>query len=173
MTRRLLLAPLALLLCLAVPTSSLAADTPLKVAVVDLQKAIRTVPDGKAAKAKLEGTAKKRQGELDKRQNSLKKMKEDLEKQASLLKEAVKRQKFREFQAKLYELQEAFMQHQAELKKQEAKLLQPIFEKMEKTIEKLAKEKGYTLVLEKGESRVLFHAPALDITDMVIQRYGK
>lgn len=162
------IAGLALLLSSA--TAALA-DTPMKIGVVDVQKAVRTVPDGKAAKAKLESEAKGKQASLNKQQEELKKLKDDLEKQASLLKDEVKRQKYRDYQQKLLELQDAALKGQNDLKEHEDKLLKPIFEKLKKTIDTVAKEKGYTLIVE--QTGVLFAVPAMDITDVVIQRYGK
>ena len=165
------IAPLALAAALVSSVSVAHADTPVKIGVVDVQKAVRTVPDGKAAKSKLESDAKGKQASLNRQQDELKKMKEDLEKQASLLKDEVKRQKYRDYQQKLIELQDAALKGQNDLKEQEDKLLKPIFEKLKKTIDKVAKEKGFTLVLE--QTGVLFAVPDMDITDLVIQRYGK
>ncbi len=145
------------------------ADPPLKVATVDMQKAIRTVPDGKAAKSKLESDAKTKQSRLDKSQDELKRMKDELEKQASLLKEEVKREKFKVYQQKLVELQESYVQLQNDLKAQEEKLLKPILEKLKKTIQQVSEARGFTLVIEQGS--VLYVLPALDITDAVIKAY--
>lgn len=153
--------------------SSVYAAPPAKVGFVDVQKCIRTIPAGKAAKKKLERQAKSKQRALDKKQNDLKKMKESLEKQASMLNENVKRQKVREYQQRLMELQEAFVKHQTELKKREAKLLRPILEKLEKVIRAVAKEQKFTMILELNESRVIYALPNLEITDTVIKRYGK
>lgn len=157
-------------LALAVPT--LASAEGSKIAVVDVQKAIQSIPDGKRAKNKLESDAKKKQKDLDKQQNALKKMKDDLERQAQLLQESVRRQKARDYQNKLMALQEAYMQHQKELKEKEAKLLKPIFDKLTKTIGTIAKERKFDLVVEKNAG-VLYSSDALDITDDVIKRYGK
>ncbi|MFT5435248.1 MAG: outer membrane protein, partial [Myxococcota bacterium] len=116
--------------------------------------------------------AKKKQQDLDKQQKDLKKMKDDLERQAQLLQESVRRQKARDYQNKLMALQEAYVAHQKELKAKEAKLLKPIFDKLTATIATIAKEKKYSVVLEKNAG-VLYSADALDITDEVIKRYGK
>ena len=165
------IASLAVVAAIVSSASVALADAPVKIGVVDVQKAVRTVPDGKAAKAKLESEAKAKQSSLNRQQDELKKMKDDLEKQASLLKDEVKRQKYRDYQQKLIELQDAALKGQNDLKEQEDKLLKPIFEKLKKTIDKVAKEKGYTLVVE--QTGVLFAVPEMDITDLVIQRYGK
>lgn len=144
-----------------------------KIGVVDVQKAVMAIPAGKAAKTQLEKEAKKMQADLDGQQERLKKMKDELERQAALLQEAVKRQKMREYQQLLMTLQEAFIKNQQDLKEKEVKLLKPILSKLETAIEKVAKADGYHLVLEKGEARVLYNDPAMDITDQVVSNYGK
>jgi outer membrane protein len=143
------------------------------IGVVDIQKALRLIPAGKRIKSKLEKEVKSKQKLLDKKQNALKKMKTDLEKQSGLMQDSVKRQKFREYQQRMLELQEAYVKHQTALKKKEAKLLKPVLEKLEKVIIQVAKSEGFTVILEMNESRVIYALPALEITDLVVKRYGK
>ena len=142
----------------------------MKVAVVDVEKAIMSIPDGKAAKSKLEREAKKKQKALDNKQKELLSMKESLERQASLLQESVKRQRVMEYQKQLAALQEEYMKMQQELKAKEAKLLKPIFEKINTAIETVSKKGGFSLVLER-RAGVLFASDSLDITDKVIKAY--
>ena len=158
----------ALSLALLIPTASSAQK--LKIAVVDVERAIMSIPDGKAAKSKLEREAKKKQKALDKQQKDLLAMKESLERQASLLQESAKKQKIMEYQQNLAQLQEKYVKMQQELKEKEAKLLKPIFEKVNNAIESVAKSGGYALVLER-RAGVLFANDALDVTDKVIKAY--
>ncbi len=161
----------ALLFAVALAFTSPASAQTLKIGVVDVQKAIQTVPEGKAAKSKLEAEAKRIQSEIDKQQGELKTMKDELERQAALLQDAVKREKMKVYQQKLMQLQEGYVKNQQDLKEKEGKLLKPILDKITKTAEAVAKAEGYTLIIEKGA--VLFAIPAIDITDTVIARYGK
>ncbi|MBT9555594.1 MAG: OmpH family outer membrane protein [Myxococcales bacterium] len=161
----------ALLFAVALAFTTPASAQALKIGVVDVQKAIQTVPEGKAAKQKLEADAKRIQSDIDKQQNELKTMKDELERQAALLQDAVKREKMKLYQQKLMQLQEGYVKNQQDLKEKEGKLLKPILEKITKTAEAVAKAEGYTLIVEKGA--VLFAVPAIDITDTVIARYGK
>jgi outer membrane protein len=161
----------ALLFAVALAFTAPASAQALKIGVVDVQKAIQTVPEGKAAKAKLEADAKRIQSDIDKQQNELKTMKDELERQAALLQDSVKREKMKVYQQKLMQLQEGYVKNQQDLKEKEGKLLKPILEKITKTAEAVAKAEGYTLIVEKGA--VLFAVPAIDITDTVIARYGK
>ncbi len=56
--------------------------------------------------------------------------------------------------------------------KKERELTAPILEKMKKVIGKLAKDKGYSLVIENSQM-VLYATPESDLTDSVIQAYEK
>ena len=61
---------------------------------------------------------------------------------------------------------------QVEIQKKERDLTAPILEKMRKIIEKVAKEKGFNLVLENSGA-ILFAEKTNDITDDVVKAYEK
>ncbi len=159
-----------LVLAMLAPASAFAQG--VKIAYVDLQRALNEVDEGKAAKARLKKDFDKKQKQLDKQQEDLKKMKEDLEKQAMMLSDDAKRQKGQEFQRKMMELQQTYMELQGDLAKEEGKATKKIFDKMGVIIEGIAKEKGYDLVLERSESAILFAKPEMDVTAELIKRYN-
>ncbi len=145
----------------------------VKIAYVDLQRALLEVEDGKKAKNRLKKEFDQKQKQLDKKQEAVKKMKEDLEQQAMMLSEEAKRAKAMELQKQMYELQQLYLELQGDLSKKEAEATKEIFERMGKIIEKLGKEKGYDMILERTESSVLYAKPGLEITDEVIKRYNQ
>lgn len=147
-----------------------AAGTETRVGYVDLQRTLNETSAGKAAKAKLEKEKKSKQAALDKEQQDLRKFATDLEKQKVVLKPDVLRQRERELQEKYVKLQETYMKLQQDLAKQEAQLVQKIFAKASPAIKDIAREKGFTIILEKNEGAVLWGAPSLDITDEVNKR---
>ncbi len=59
---------------------------------------------------------------------------------------------------------------QQELAKKEAMLTQEIFGKAASIIESIAKRDGYTIMLEKTESAILWADPTVDITPEVNRR---
>jgi outer membrane protein len=135
-----------------------------KLAYVDLQRTLHETNAGKQARDKLEKEKQKKQQELDKRQQELQKSAQELDKQRQVLKPDVLKQRERELQEKYVKLQETYMKLQQELAQEEAKLVREIFAKAAPVIQQIAKSKGYTMVLEKNESAVLFADPSLDIT---------
>jgi len=147
-----------------------AAAPGMKVGYIDLQRTLNETKSGKSAKKRLEKEKSRKQAELDKEQKALKKMAADLERQKVVLKPAVLRQRERQLQEKYVKLQETYMKLQQSLAKQEALLVQNIFSKASPAIKAIAKERGFTMILEKNEGAVLWAAKSLDITDEVNKR---
>lgn len=146
------------------------ADT--KVGFVDMQKAIQTTSAGKKAKTELETEFNKKKKELEKKEADLKKMGEDLEKKKSVLSEEALGKKQAEFQEEMLKYRDVVGKSQIEIQKKERELTAPILEKMKKVIGKLAKDKGYSLVIENSQM-VLYATPDSDLTDEVIKAYEK
>lgn len=149
-----------------------AAHAQAKIGLVDMQKAIQSTAAGKKAKAELEGDFNKKKKELEKKEADLKKMGEDLERKKAVLSEEVLGKKQAEFQEEMMKYREVVTKSQADIQKKQADLTAPILEKMKRVIEKVAKEKGNTLVLENSPM-VLFATPDADMTADVIKAYEK
>ena len=139
-----------------------------KIGYVDLQRTLNETGAGKKAKKRLETQKAKKQKELDKKQKALQKAATELEKQRMMLKPDVLQARERELQEKYVKLQETYMQLQQGLVAQEAELVKEIFSKAAPVIKTVAKEKGYSLVLDKAT--VLWANDGLDITAEVNKR---
>lgn len=144
----------------------------LKVGYVDVQRALTETSEGQSAKKKLKSMFESKQKELDERQEELKKLKTDLDKQRTLLKPDVVSQRERDLQQKFMQLQEVYVRLQKELSEKEASMMKPILEKMNGVIGKLAQAESFSLILEKGQSSILWARPHLDLTNEVIRRYN-
>lgn len=149
-----------------------AAHAESKIGFVDMQKAIQSTSAGKKAKAELEGEFNKKKKDLEKKEADLKKMGEDLEKKKSVLSEEALGKKQAEFQEEMLKYRDVVGKSQIEIQKKERDLTAPILEKMKKVIAKIAKDKGYTLVMENNQG-ILFATPDSDLTDEVIKAYEK
>lgn len=163
---------LASLLMIAPFGSIVRADPPIKIAVVDLQRALHETEDGRKAKATLKKVFDERQKTLDKQQNDLKAMKESLDKQHDVLTPAVLAKKQEELQKAFTELQTTYMEFQRELQAKEGELTKDILERMQRIMRRVGQTEGYTLIMERNESGVLFVPSNYDLTDMLIQRYN-
>ncbi|AHZ84047.1 OmpH family outer membrane protein [Bdellovibrio bacteriovorus] len=148
------------------------AQAQAKVGFVDMQKAIQSTSAGKKAKTELETEFNKKKKELEKKEADLKKMGEDLEKKKSVLSEEALGKKQAEFQEEMLKYRDVVGKSQIEIQKKERELTAPILDKMKKVIAKLAKDKGYTLVLENSQM-VLYATADADLTTEVIAAFEK
>ncbi len=144
----------------------------LKIAVVDMQRAMNETEDGRKAKANLKKLFEERQKQLDKQQNDLKAMKETLEKQHDVLSREVFAKKAEEYQKAFSELQTTYMEFQKELGSKEGDLTKDIIERMQRIMRHVGQTEGYALVLERNEAGVIFVPSNYDLTDLLIQRYN-
>lgn len=148
-----------------------AAYAEVKLAFVDMQRALLEVKEGKAAKKSLEKMKTKRQADLDTKQTELKNLQKNFEAQKDFMKPDVKAQKENEFRKKLSGLQLTYAKLQKELAMEEAKLTKGIFGRMGRILAKMGKDQGLSMVFEKTESSILWAPQSLDLTNELIRRF--
>ncbi|HEX7478615.1 MAG TPA: OmpH family outer membrane protein [Polyangiales bacterium] len=144
----------------------------MKLAVVDMQRAMNETEDGRKAKSNLKKVFEERQKTLDKQQNDLKAMKDNLEKQRDVLSRDVLAKKLEEYQKAFAELQQTYMEFQRELGSKEGELTKEIVERMQRIVRRMGQAEGYTLILERNEAGVVYVPTNYDLTDVLIQRYN-
>lgn len=161
------------LVCLglvAAPVVSLAAQ---KIGYVDLQKALNLSAAGKEAKEQIKAKVQGYDAEVQQRQEELKKLKEDLEKQSMLLSEEARNTKERDYQQKVKDYQRFTKDIQETLQQTDADLTRKILESILKVVETVGKRDGYTMVLEKTESSIIYADESIDMTEEVIKAFDK
>jgi outer membrane protein len=161
----------AALLCAAFMPRAVGAQA-AKIAVVDLQRAINETEDGRKSKDKLKKLFESRQQGLDKKQTELKKLKDELDQQKNVLSRDALETKVESYQKQLVELQQVYVEYQRELAEKEGELTKSIVERMERILRRIGQTDGYSLIVERGESGVIYVPTNLDLTDVVIQRYN-
>lgn len=172
MQRSSLVIALALFTVAGAFSSRAHAEPTIKIAVVDMQRALHETEDGRKAKATLKKLFEDRQKTLDKQQNDLKALKESLDKQQNVLTPPVLAKKQEELQKAFTELQQTYMEFQRELGGKEGELTKDIIERMQRIMRRVGQTEGYTLVLERNESGVVYVPTNYDLTDLLIQRYN-
>ncbi|MBX3039330.1 MAG: OmpH family outer membrane protein [Bdellovibrionaceae bacterium] len=143
-----------------------------KIGFVDMQKAVQATAAGKKAKSELEGEFAKRKKEMEKKEADLRKMGEDLEKKKSVLSEEALQKKQMEWQEEMMKYRQQVGKAQEEIQKKDRDLTQPILDKMRRVIEKVAKDKGFDMVLE-NTAMVLYAQKTNDLTEDVIKAFEK
>lgn len=171
--KRFMVVTLTVFCILAVNMTSIASAETLKVGVVDLLKALNESDAGKRAKADLESLIKSKQASIEEKGKTIEKLKIDLEKQAAIISPEAKKAKEEELERLIRDYQRIVADSQAEVKKKEGELTGEILKDLRNTINKIASEEGYSLVLEYAEGIILYANKSLDITDKVIKRYNE
>jgi len=149
------------------------ASDDLKIATIDMQKALQTVELGKKAKSQLEKEFNNKKKELQAEEESIKKLTKTFKDQTLVLSDEAKAKKQGELQERIMKFQELTARSQSEIQQKERDLTQPIIVKLRAIISDTAKKKAYSLVLEKNENTVLYSNDKDDITGEVISTFDK
>jgi outer membrane protein len=149
-----------------------AAET-LKVGIVDLLKALNESESGKRAKTDLESLIKSKQSSIEEKGKNIEKLRTEFEKQAAIISPEAKKAKEDELERLIRDYQRIVADSQAEVKKKEGELTGEILKDLRETINKIAQEEGFALILEHAEGLVLYANKSLDLTDKVIKRYNE
>lgn len=140
-----------------------------KIGTVDIQKAVNECNAGKDAKKDITKEVEKFQRLIADKQKDLQTMKETIEKQAAMLNPEARANKEKEYQGKLRDFQRWGEDYQNDLNQKRIEKERTISQSLQKVIQKLGGDEGYTLVLERNEAIVLFASKVTDITDRIIK----
>jgi outer membrane protein len=155
--------------CLAIALFSTVASAQIKVAVINVQKALADTDELKKASADLARKYQPRQDEMDKLQKDLETI------DAQLNSGKLNAQATQELQAKgtreQRDQQRMADDMQADVEKDRQDILAKMSQKMQDVINKLAEDKGLDMIVEA--SQTLFAKPTFDITADATAAYNK
>ncbi len=141
----------------------------VKMAVVDLNRAMNEVEEGKAAVAKLEKRFNQRREELAKKEKEIQDLRADLDLKSAVLTEEARKDRATEIQEKSIALQQAQFEAEQEMNGLRNQMQSELADKLQAVVAELAKKHGYTVVLEKA---VTWYSELPDMTDELIQAYN-
>lgn len=145
----------------------------LKVAVVDLQRAINETEDGKKAEQSLNAVLEEKKKKFEILKKELEAMRVDFEKQRLVLSGKPLEEKRQVLQDKLIEVEKTGAGYEQELAQKKAKALQDILIGLQAVVKEIGQQNAYDFIFEKSQGGVLFSSGAEDITDRVIQSYNQ
>ena len=144
----------------------------VKVGFVDIQKTLEECNVGKKAKEELQDVVEKKQINIDKLSAEIESLQKALEEQVMLSAEK-KKEKENVINEKMEYYQRMAMSAKKEISKKESEITEPLIKTIRDIIEKIGKEKGYSVILEKNYSSVLYGSPENDLTNQVIQELNE
>jgi outer membrane protein len=150
---------------------SWAADPPVKVGFVDIQAVITQSKEGQAARNKVAAEAAEKQKEISAKEAEIKQMDAELQKQAPILSDAAKKDREEEIRRKLRDLKRLTEDSNRDLAKRESELLSDLLRDVTAVIREYGKQKGYTLIVEKGQGGVIYGSDVADLTKEILERY--
>ena len=142
-----------------------------RIAFIDVQRVLARSAAGVAAREQLEREKATMQKEMDNKRKELETLREELEKKGALLTPEVRRDKQDLFERKRRDAARLADDFQKELERKESMLLQKVLQEVSGIIEKLGKERGYYLVVEKRGAGVIYASAEADLTDEIIRAY--
>jgi outer membrane protein len=146
-----------------------AASANMKIGVVDIQKAVNECNAGKEAKKAIVKEVEKFHRQFTDKQKELQTLKESLDKQAPMLNPDARAAKEKDLQNKAREFQRWQEDSQNELNQKRTEIERNISLGLQKVIQKLGADEGYTFIMELNENLVLYASKTIDLTDRVIK----
>lgn len=162
-----------LILGLMLLTFSYSSFSAVLVGLVDIQKIITTIKEGKKVQKTLEKSFNDKKAILKKEEDKIKKAQEDYKKQSMVLADAARANKERELQEMMMKLQNKTMEFQREIQKMEQDLKKPILEKLRPVIDEVSKANKVDLTFELSAAPIVYAESKKDLTDDVVKAYDK
>jgi outer membrane protein len=144
-----------------------------RIAYIDVQRVLARSAAGVAAREQLEREKATMQKEMDGKRVELEKLRDELEKKGALLTPDARREKQEQFERKRRDAARLADDFQKELEKREKGLLQKVLQDVSGVIERVGKEKGYYMIVEKRGAGVIYAATDADLTDEIIRVYDR
>jgi outer membrane protein len=146
------------------------ASEALKVGIVDFNKCLQQSDKGVKAYKGLKEKNDRATKELEGKQEELKKLYEEFIRRRNVLSADARKEKENELMRKDEDLRNLTRKKEEEMRKDTDAVLQPLIGELHEVMKKLAKDEGYTLILEGKVGAVYYFAsPVNDITDKVIK----
>jgi outer membrane protein len=142
----------------------------VKLAYVDVQRALNECDAGKRAKAEFQGRVSGLEARLQNQQNEVQGLKDEIEKKGMLMNPDQRQNLQDQYMTKLKNFERDYKDSRDELQQKDADVTGKIVHDLAQIIRTLGERDGYTMVMEKGS--ILWGAPGIDITDEVIRSYN-
>ena len=144
-----------------------------RIGYIDLARVLARSAAGVAAREQLEREKATMQKEMDVKRVELDRLREELEKKGPLMTPDARRDREEAMERKRRDATRLADDFQRELGRKEQVLAQKVLQDITTVIERVGKQKGYYLVLERRGAGVLFSVPEADMTDEIIKAYDQ
>ena len=143
-----------------------------KIGVINFERILKESSAGKMTQKLIteKGSEFKKKLTLEKTQ--LDEMKKSFERESLVLSPEKQQDKQREFRIRVNDFKRMQETFSREFKQLEVKLLNQIQKAVFEIANKIGKEEGYLLIIEKKTAGVIYHPTQIDMTDKIIKQYN-
>ena len=142
-----------------------------RVGFIDVQKAVISTKEWKRQFEIFKKDFAKEKKKIKARENRIKKMLQDLNKQSFVLDPELKKKKEGKFRKEKVAFERYVQDKNVEFGNNEKEMTQKILKNMMKIIQKIGKQKKYTMILE--QKAVLYHDKGKDLTSIATKTYDR
>jgi outer membrane protein len=150
-----------------------AEDEPIKIGVVDVEQAMNSTEEGKAAREEFSRKQRESEAEVQPLVDRFRELQEEVKGKKYVLSDEALFDK----QVELAELQNRIdnkiKELQGQLKIDQGRLEAPLRAKLLGIVEEIGKEQGFTLIMARDTPGVMYTREAIDITDEVVARFDR
>lgn len=147
------------------------ATPPARVAFVDVQQVLARSVAGAAAREQLEREKAAMQKQLDGQRVEIERLRDDLAKKGQLLAADARRERQEALDRKERDARRMLDDLQRELQKKEQELLAKVLADVSGVVQRVGKERGYTLIVEKRGGAVIYGAAEADLTSEIVKAF--
>lgn len=155
------------------PTAAVASG-PLKIGYTSVEYVLSQMPESRQIETDLKAYSTQLENQLKSKYADYQAKAEAYQKGAATMTDVVKADKEKELTTMQQSIQEFQRSADQNLQQKQQTLLKPALDKLQKTIDAVSLENGYTYVLNSdGASPVLLHGPKEgDISDLILKKMG-
>ena len=150
-----------------------AQDEGVKIGVVDIDQAISSTTEGKAAREEFARKQRDAEAKVQPMIEKYQALEEDLKQKKFVLSDEALFQKQLDLAQMRNEIETKMKELETQLQLDQKRLEGPLTKKLVDVIESAGKEAGFTIIMRRGSPGLLYTREALDITDQVIKKYNQ
>lgn len=154
---------------------SQAQTAPTKIGYADVMYIITQLPEAKQIDTELKSTQTQLKNQIDSKYQEYQKKLADYQANINTMLEAVRANTERELIQMQQNIEKLQADAQTTISAKENQLMEPVYKKVGKGIEDVAKENGFTFILSQqigGLDVILYGDDKMDISDLVLKKLG-
>lgn len=149
----------------------------IRVGVMDQQMVIERTKAGKLALEEVKGYSMTRQKIIQADEQELKDLEQSLQDPNVKLADQARQEKEDQLRGKMEAFQRRLQEFNREVQQKQREMVVEYAQKIAAAAQAVGQKEGYTAILDKGNEAliriVLYHQPALDVTDSVIKEFDR